>query len=155
MNLIALILKRLPILCIAIVAFVISGCATLLEPSTDARAETESAEWRETSLYFGLRRVGDDAPFTGLTESRWIQFLDEEVSTRFPAGFTVVDGYGQWMHMDNLDKTPNRLESKVIILLHPDTTEADALIDAVRVVFTTQFEQESVLRATVAAEVSF
>ncbi|MEO0508601.1 MAG: DUF3574 domain-containing protein [Verrucomicrobiota bacterium] len=133
-----------------------TGCATrTVDPVVDIRASAEANQWMETSLYFGLRRVGGNAPFKGITEERWVQFLDEEVSPRFPAGFTVVDGYGQWIHMENPDKTPNRLVSKVIILLHPSTEEYRARIEEVRDVFKEQFGQESVLRVTLAAEVSF
>ena len=57
--------------------------------------------------------------------------------------------------MENPDKTPNRLVSKVIILLHPSTEEYRARIEEVRDVFKEQFGQESVLRVTLAAEVSF
>ncbi|MEM1223048.1 MAG: DUF3574 domain-containing protein [Verrucomicrobiota bacterium] len=145
--------------CCALAAVMIAtfaGCTTTApESSTDTRFEAETDQWIETSLYFGLRRVGGSAPFTGITEERWVQFLDEEVSPRFPAGFTVVDGYGQWVHMENPNKTPNRLVSKVIILLHPDTPEDDARIEKVREVFKEQFGQESVLRASLPAQVSF
>ncbi|MEM8868480.1 MAG: DUF3574 domain-containing protein [Verrucomicrobiota bacterium] len=141
---------------LAATSILVVSCATVPEgPAEDVRLEAEAAEWMETSLYFGLRRVGGNAPFAGITEARWTQFLDEEVSPRFPAGFSVLDAYGQWVHMHNNKKTPNRLDSKVIVLLHPATPEDDAKIEAIRAAFKEQFKQESVLRSTHPAAVSF
>jgi uncharacterized protein DUF3574 len=32
----------------------------------------------------------------GVSEAAWRRFLDEEVTPRFPGGFTVLDSSGQW-----------------------------------------------------------
>ena len=50
--------------------------------------------WVDTQLYFGLGPADDASK--GLSEQAWRDFLDKEVTPRFPAGLSVVDVYGQW-----------------------------------------------------------
>src|ERR1700736_471455 len=50
--------------------------------------------WVDTRLYFGLGPA--DAPDKGVPEAAWRDFLDHEVTPRFPSGLSVVDVYGQW-----------------------------------------------------------
>jgi hypothetical protein len=50
--------------------------------------------WVDTTLYFGLGPA--DHPEQGISETEWRNFLDREVTPRFPAGLSVVDVYGQW-----------------------------------------------------------
>lgn len=50
--------------------------------------------WVDTRLYFGLGPAG--VPDKGVSENAWRDFLDKEVTPRFPAGLSVVDVYGQW-----------------------------------------------------------
>ena len=43
-------------------------------------------------LLFGLgKREGGT-----ISDADWAAFLDAEVTPRFPAGLTVLSGYGQW-----------------------------------------------------------
>ena len=48
--------------------------------------------------------------------------LDKEVTPRFPDGLTVFDAYGQWLFRG--DAAPNRLRTKVLVVLHEDTRSA-------------------------------
>src|SRR3954463_6899250 len=45
-----------------------------------------------TELYFGT----DKPDGAAVTEEEWTRFLAEEVTARFPDGFTVLEGYGQF-----------------------------------------------------------
>lgn len=106
--------------------------------------------WVRTELYFGLGRA--DA-HDGVDEAAWRGFLDKEVTSRFPSGLTVVDAYGQWQGKQQA--RPERLRSKIVVLLYPDTPAARASVDAIRAAWKAKTGDQSVLRVTQPADVSF
>jgi len=75
------------------------------------------------------------------------------VTPRFPDGLSVQDVYGQWR--DNKKSTIERLRSKLLVIDHPDTAENRAKIEAIRDAWKRRTGDQSVLRVTVPAEVSF
>jgi hypothetical protein len=105
----------------------------------------------DTKLYFGLGPA--DHPERGISETEWRDFLDKEVTPRFPAGLSVVDVYGQWQ--GKKEATPSRLRSKLLIIDYPDTQENRDKIEAIRAAFKQRTGQHSVLRVTQPADVSF
>jgi len=107
--------------------------------------------WVRTELYFGLGPA--DHPDQGLTEAQWRDFLDREVTPRFPSGLSVEDIYGQWLSKGK--STPERLHSKILIILYPGTDENQARIDAIRSAWKQKTGDQSVLRVTQPADVSF
>jgi hypothetical protein len=123
--------------------------------SATMQGETErppAAQWLRTELYFATGRV-DAGDEVGGSEADWRLFLDREVTPRFPDGFTVFDAYGQW-RMSGSDRI-GRLRSKVLVILHEDTSAKQALVEEVRVAFKRETGQQSVLRSTSLVEVSF
>ena len=142
----------------------LSGCASAPDRATAIASAPASASltgdatrpgvtrtWRRSELYFG---VGDRSdPTTRIGEARWQRFLDREVTPRFPDGLTVFDAYGQWLFRGR--EAPERLDSKVLVILHPDSAEDRAKIDAIRAAWKTETGHQSVLWASHAAEVSF
>lgn len=116
----------------------------------DAAHPAAAAGWVRTELYFGLGPVDGRA---GVDDAAWQAFLDKEVTSRFPSGLTVVDAYGQWQ--GDGQTAPERLRSKLVILLHPDTQSQRAAVDAVRAAWKAKTGDQSVLRVTQPAEVSF
>lgn len=107
--------------------------------------------WVRTELYFGLGLA--DHPERGITETAWREFLDKEVTPRFPDGLSVEDAYGQWLSKGEAD--PSRLRSKVLIILYPGTDEDKAKIEAIRAAWKQMTGHQSVLRVTQPADVSF
>jgi hypothetical protein len=107
--------------------------------------------WVETRLYFGLGPA--DAPDKGVSEADWREFLDKEVTPRFPDGLSVLDVYGQWQGKG--EAAPERLRSKMLIIDYPDGPEIRAKIDAIRAAWKHKTGDQSVLMATTPAEVSF
>jgi hypothetical protein len=105
----------------------------------------------ETQLFFGLGPA--DQPEQGISEARWRQFLDAEVTSRFPSGLTVADAYGQWQAPG--EKKAERLRSKELIIIHRDTSDENSKIDAVRAAWKKLTGDESVLRVSHPAQVSF
>jgi hypothetical protein len=128
-----------------------SGATASATLQGDAARPGAATEWRRSELYFG---VGDrDDPSTRIDDARWQAFLDREVTPRFPDGLTVFDAYGQWLFRGQA--TPERLDSKVLVILHPDAAEDRAKIDAIRSVWKAETGHQSVLWASQVSEVSF
>jgi len=125
------------------------GAAPTLEG--DPAHPVRTSGWVDTKLYFGLGPA--DHPERGITEAQWRDFLDAEVTPRFPAGLSVLDVYGQWQ--GKKETTPSRLRSKLLIIDYPDTQENRDKIEAIRAAFKKRTGEHSVLRVTQPADVSF
>jgi hypothetical protein len=94
-----------------------------------------------TELYFGT-----DIPGGGkVSAEEWDKFLEAEVTPRFPAGFTVLEGYGQFK--DSGGKIV-REASIILVLFYPKKQReaVDLKIEELRANYKKQFKQESVLR---------
>src|SRR5262245_18969021 len=82
-----------------------------------------SAAQIRTTLYFGLSRAKGS-----VSELEWQIFLRDEVTRRFPDGLTVWQAERQW-------QTPagsiDREQSKVLLLVLPDTAAARESVQAV------------------------
>ena len=107
--------------------------------------------WVDTRLYFGLGPV--DHPELGVSEAEWRNFLDREVTPRFPDGLSVLDVYGQWQGRSQI--APERLRSKLLTIDYPDTPENRAKVDAIRAAWKQKTGDQSVMRVTEPADVSF
>lgn len=139
----------------------LSGCAH----TADVRAAATTAPilqgdpahpsatkgWVDTKLYFGLGPAGQ--PDKGISEGDWRAFLDREVTPRFPSGLSVVDLYGQWQGKNQ--SSPERLRSKCLIINYPDTAENRGRVEAIRGAWKRKSGDQSVMRVTEAADVSF
>ena len=105
-----------------------------------------------TELYFGR----DKSDGTVVSDDDWKEFLEREVTPRFPDGFTTLDGSGQYR-----DKSGKivRESSKVLVFLYAkkDQKAASSRIDEIRAAYCKTFSQESVLRLDfpAAVKVSF
>jgi hypothetical protein len=117
----------------------------------DAAHPARTQGWVDTKLYFGLGPV--DAPEKGVSEADWRDFLDKEVTPRFPAGLSVIDVYGQWQGKNQT--TPERIRSKMLIVDYPATAENAARIEAIRAAWKQRTHDQSVLKVTQPADVSF
>jgi hypothetical protein len=125
-----------------------------LEGDTAHPAKTEG--WVDTKLYFGLGPA--DAPDKGVSEAAWRDFLDKEVTPRFPAGLSVLDVYGQWQSKPaqaHPRTTPERIRSKMLIIDYPATPENKARIEAIRTAWKQRTGDHSVLKVTQPVDVSF
>ena len=117
----------------------------------DAAHPAQASGWVDTRLYFGLGPA--DEPEKGISEAAWRDFLDKEVTSRFPSGLSVADVYGQWQ--GKKDARPQRLRSKLLIIDYPDTQENRDKVEALRAAWKRRTGQLSVLRVTQPADVSF
>ena len=91
-------------------------------------------------MYFGLAR-----PSGAITSRQWKAFLRDEVTPRFPQGFTTWDAGGQWRSAEGRIK---KERSKVLLVVHQNTSEARASLAALVSSYKRLFQQESVLWET-------
>ena len=89
--------------------------------------------WIVADLLFGRTRVSD---------ASWSRFLAAEVTPRFPDGFTVLDGYGQWRAPGS--QRIARERSKVIVIAMPPDASNDAKLQAIIDAYKSRFRQQSV-----------
>ena len=102
-----------------------------------------------SSLFFGA-----GLPDGGtVTPEDWARFVDTVIAARFPDGFTLVDGEGAWRSGTTGDTI--REPSHVLVLVHPNSREVDARLDAIIAAYKAQFRQESVLRVDQCASARF
>ena len=96
--------------------------------------------WIRTELYFGTTLPDG----TRMSDEQWQGFLDDEITPRFPAGLTVLEGYGQFLDSEGVI---GEEDSIVLILFYPaDGGASSAAIEEIRDAYEIEFEQESVLR---------
>jgi len=98
-------------------------------------------------LVFG-RNIGT---VLGVTEAEWRAFLDAEVTPRFPDGFTVLDGRGQWREGSGIVREPSK---KLVVALGDEARDRVELA-AVAEAYKARFRQQSVLTMIRSACVSF
>ena len=114
----------------------------LAEPCADPLKPMLRAE-----LFFG-RSIGHRF---GVSDRQWQSYVDRELAPRFPGGFTVVDGKGQWREGDAI----LREASKVVILVAPDSAELRTRLAAARQAYIKRFKQKSVGLVTQAVCAAF
>jgi hypothetical protein len=120
--------------------------AAAIEPKVNRPSASEI--WARTELYFGSERPGGE-----VTDAEFTDFMDREITPRFPDGLTLLAGYGQFL---NATGVLIKERSNVLILLYPLTTqEAGKSIQEIREKYKSLFQQESVLRVDGYAVVSF
>jgi hypothetical protein len=121
---------------------------TPIQSQTPQTHPPQATNWVETHLYFGIGPISKPAP-----EATWRNFLDHEVTPRFPAGLSVIDVYGQWQ--SNPQAAPERERSKLLIIDYPATPDNAARIEAIRTAWKLRTHAQSVLKVTQPADVSF
>ena len=123
----------------------VGGAATTeaVDPCPDELYGPGSEPWVRAELYFGL--PADEDAASG--EERFGEFLDSEVTPRFPDGLTLLTGLGQWRSSST--GQISQQESALLIILYPadPSGETSARFEEIRDAYETQFDQESVLRA--------
>jgi len=152
-----------PILLVPFLAATFTGCAhRTVSPvqshgaaaptlGGDAAHPARTSGWVDTRLYFALGP--GDHPEQGVSEAKWRDFLDREVTPRFPDGLSVADIYGQWQGKGQA--SPERLRSKVLIIDYPDSQDNRDKVNAIRAAWKKLTGDQSVIRVTEPADVSF
>lgn len=120
----------------------LAGCASVGRRAESCPAGQERL--RTAQLFFGQRTEGQPR----VSEVQFRKFVDEELTTRFPDGLTVLDGGAQWK--GDADRLI-RESTKVVLIVLPKAGDSQPQLDAVRTAFRARFNQDPVLRVTRAA----
>lgn len=112
---------------IAAVALTVSGCAAAGPVCNPGLSPVVEAQ-----LFFG----GSIVP------EQWRSFLDQEISPRFPDGFTVHETQGQWR---NRDGTISRETGHELLIIITRSNANEEMLNAIRDAYKRRFMQESVL----------
>lgn len=101
----------------------------------------DSKPFLRTELFFGSMK----ADGSEISKDEWQKFLADDVTPRFPEGFTVLEGYGQF-RSDAGEIV--REKSFILIVVYPvDTRRAGSLkLEEIRRAYLKAFDQQSVLR---------
>lgn len=127
-------------------AMALGGCVAVPRPTSPAAAQAST--WILDRLYLGrnIPRGGE------VSDEQWAQFLGEIVTPRFPGGFTVLSGNGQWQEKSG---TIAHERSFVLELLHPNDAVTESAVSAVAAEYKRRFAQEAVLRVREQVDASF
>jgi hypothetical protein len=133
----------------AAAALATGGCAnvpapTLVPAPTCARGQQPM---RSELLYFGAAM-----PQGTVSAEDWRGFVDEVVTPRFPDGLTAWQASGQWKPSRG---APVREASWVVSVVHWPDAKSETAISAIVDAYKTRFHQESVLRVSSDACVTF
>ncbi|MDO8422709.1 MAG: DUF3574 domain-containing protein [Parvibaculum sp.] len=93
----------------------------------------------QSTLYFGLSRPDGGQ----VEEAQWQDFLTRDVTPKFPDGFTVLDGRGQWRDANAVIISER---TKVLVIVHPITDENTRAIAGIKAAYVKRFHQESVFQ---------
>jgi hypothetical protein len=91
-----------------------------------------------TQLFFG-RSILHRGP---VTASEWNSFLRQHVTPLFPDGFTVYDGYGQWLSPQT--HAISRDPTKVVVIATADAPEVRTKVAELTEIYRRLFHQEAV-----------
>lgn len=111
--------------------------------------EDSAPLWVREELYFGA-----DIPGGGLvTDSLWEDFVDREVVSRFPDGFTTLAATGRYKYK----RGETTIEpTRIIVIYYPPHQPSDSLkVEEIIDLYKKRFSQESVLRVRNRVEARF
>jgi hypothetical protein len=133
---------RLAVLAAALSA--LAGCAEPAQPEPQASPQPYACllpgEQRMlvAELFFG-RSIRGRRP---LTDSEWAEFAAQIITPNFPAGFTVMDGEGQWQNPATHEIT--REPTKILLVAVPRAPDLAGRLSAIADAYKARFRQRSV-----------
>jgi hypothetical protein len=112
-------------------------------PRQEVLPSNAAEAWVRSELFFGLAPAEAEGLGLAAAEGVWRSFIDEVVTPRFPDGFTVLEAYGQWRAGVGAEIVRER--SRVLVILHRDTPERRADVEAIRAAYRERTGEQSVL----------
>ncbi len=137
---------RAPVALLALGLLAGGGCAPAAPAAPALAGRAAPATLLRSELLFGRLRPGGAL----VTDAEWQRFVAEQVTPRFPAGFTVLDATGQYRDRSGAVVSE---PTKILLIVHP--ADARAAIDELREAYRRLFDQESVLVITAPADARF
>ena len=122
---------------LAPIAFVI-GMLAACANTTPLACATGTSPMTKYELFLG-QNIGT---MGRVTDEEWRRFLTEEVTPRYPDGFTVLDAAGQWR--DPMGRIISEESRNLVVIVRDPQTELPK-ITAIRDTYKTRFSQDAVL----------
>jgi hypothetical protein len=116
--------------------------------STVDRQKNNPQSFIKDELYFGLSVSGEKK----ISEAQWQLFLSRVITPRFHEGLTVLDANGQYLNSSGKLIQEN---TKLVIIVYQGDRVKAKLVEEIVEIYKKMFHQESVLRVTSSARVSF
>lgn len=103
----------------------------------------------KTELYFG-RTIG---MYGFVTDEQWKTFVNERITPRFPAGFSIIDVAGRWKCVKSGQVIEE--QTKMVVLCHHKTISDDRHLLAIITEYKSLFDQDSVMLVEYDVNVAF
>jgi hypothetical protein len=116
-------------------------------PSTTQSCAATAKRMARLELIFGAGGKGGP-----VGRRAWSNFVDREVTPRFPGGLSIFEGHGQWRDKHG---TIGKESSRLLLIWYQPDAASEAKIEAIRTAYKRRFHQDSVLRADEISCVSF
>src|SRR3954471_12974100 len=95
-----------------------------------------AGSWTRSELFFGTACATGCAP---VSEADWERFVADQITPRFPNGFTVFPARGRWQG----DAGPQDEQTHVLIVVYPSgDPNAAARLQELRKMYRETFRQE-------------
>ena len=139
--------RQAPVTRVFITTTIALATATALAACGPFTRPDSCADGAISRLYFGM-----DTPAGAVTDEQWQAFVDDVMTQRFPGGFTVIDGRGQWRDgRGQLIHEPTR----IVEFVHDGTPQQRAHVRAVASDYKLHFSQQAVLVTQAPSSVCF
>ena len=131
-----------------------TGCARreMVVTASELQGTTvaSSGFWTRDELYFGMR-----LPTGGMvTDSLWKDFLEREIVTRLPEGFTIFESTGYWRNRST-GRTENEPSRVLLVYYREEQAQTARLLGELAAIYKQRFNQQSVLRVTARVRAAF
>jgi hypothetical protein len=113
---------------------ILGGCAN----ASPYACAAGTSPMTKLELFFG-GNIGEGGR---VSEDEWRRFVTDEVTPRFPDGFTVLDAMGQWRNPSGMIIAE---ESRNLVVIVRDAGSELPKVTAIRDVYKMRFAQDSVL----------
>lgn len=124
------------------VCFGLGACVTGAPPPAMSSAALAcpagTQPMTRVDFFFG----GDVGAPGGVPDAEWQRFVEMEVTSRFPDGFSVADVDGQWRNAMGMVEAER---SKNLIVIVRDVRAYASRITSLRAAYRARFQQQSVL----------
>lgn len=122
-----------------LMAPLLGGCIVPVSVTPNLCREIQTHDDLQIRLMFGLTRP-DGSMIDG---DDWQEFVDSQITPRFPAGFTVIDGQGQWY--DAAGHRVIRERSRIVwIVASSSDRNLQPYLKAIRQSYQKRFSQQAV-----------
>ncbi|MEN3165902.1 DUF3574 domain-containing protein [Gluconobacter sp. OJB] len=117
----------------------LGGCIVPVSVTPNLCREIGAHDGLQIRLAFGLTRPDGSV----IERQDWQQFVDSEITPRFPAGFTVIDAQGQWY--DAAGHKIIQEGSRIVWIVAPSSDRSlQAHLRAIRQIYQKHFNQQAV-----------